>query len=79
MEKEEEDWERALEGVVKTLGAFGVVNVLEKCDFWIVEDYYGVPEVLVELVGEKAVTDAMRDALKRSSKIRRHTICTDRC
>lgn len=61
---EEEKWEHAFHGVVKTLGAFGAVNVLEKCDFWVVEDFYGTPEVLVELVGEKFVTDPMRNALK---------------
>jgi hypothetical protein len=63
-----EQWDRVYQGVVKTLGSFGSNDELGEGDFWIIEDFYGTPEVLVEVLNEKVVTDSMRQALRRFLK-----------
>jgi hypothetical protein len=67
-EVDEREWDRVFEGVSEILQSFGATNDLEKPDFWIVEDFYGTSEILVDVVNQEALNDSLRKALRQLLK-----------
>jgi hypothetical protein len=67
-EVDEREWDRVFERVFDIMESFGVTNELDEPDFWVVEDFYGSREILVEVVNQELLSASLRTALRQFLK-----------